>query len=179
MMRNSLFKAGRVATNALKSQTRASLRPYSGTQATYHTMAKAASATVARYPSMQMSSVRRYSDDSHPDFASQNKPLADVPVQERIQELVTKDKIVLFMKGVPQAPQCGFSNQVCAALNQVGAEFSAYNVLADEELRQGVKEFSDWPTIPQLYVNGEFIGGCDIVVGMYRDGELKEALQLE
>ncbi len=87
------------------------------------------------------------------------------------------DQVVLYMKGVPAAPQCGFSNMVVKILEMEGVEnYAAYNILEDEELRQGIKEFSDWPTIPQLYIDGEFIGGCDIVRGMYEDGSLTEAL---
>jgi monothiol glutaredoxin len=87
--------------------------------------------------------------------------------------------IVLFMKGVPQAPQCGFSMQVVQILNQLGVPYTAVNVLADGEIREGIKAFSNWPTIPQLFVKGEFIGGCDITREMYQSGELTALLDKE
>ena len=85
--------------------------------------------------------------------------------------------IVLFMKGTPVFPQCGFSAQVVQALSLLGVKFKSFDVLSDDDLRQGVKEFSHWPTIPQLYVKGEFIGGCDIVREMYQSGELAQLLK--
>lgn len=97
-------------------------------------------------------------------------------VMESIRQDIADNKILLFMKGNKVMPQCGFSAQVVHVLNELGVPFETRNVLADELLRQGIKEFSDWPTIPQLYVNGEFIGGCDIVMEMYNNGELKELL---
>ena len=96
--------------------------------------------------------------------------------KEDIKKDITDNKIMLYMKGNKDMPMCGFSNQVVHILNQSGVEFEAKNVLEDEVLRQAIKDFSDWPTIPQLYVNGEFIGGCDIVTELYQSGELKEAL---
>jgi monothiol glutaredoxin len=93
-------------------------------------------------------------------------------IQEQIRQEVTTNDIVLFMKGVPQAPMCGFSNQVVQILDYMGVQYKGVNVLADEEIRQGIKDFSNWPTIPQLYVKGEFVGGCDIVREMFQAGEL-------
>ncbi len=90
----------------------------------------------------------------------------------KIKGIVEGADVVLFMKGVPQAPQCGFSMQVVQILNQLGAPYTAVNVLADGEVREGIKAFSNWPTIPQLYVKGEFIGGCDITREMFESGEL-------
>lgn len=98
-------------------------------------------------------------------------------VQEKIQNVINDNKIIIFMKGTPDAPQCGFSAQTIECLKAVGAKFAAVNVLADEAVRQGIKEFSNWPTIPQVYVNGTFIGGCDIVTEMYNNGELKEVVE--
>lgn len=98
-------------------------------------------------------------------------------IKETIQKTIDNNNIVLFMKGTPDAPQCGFSMQVCSILSNVGVEFMGINVLENELLREGIKEFSDWPTIPQLYVKGEFIGGCDIVKEMYQDGELQTVLE--
>ncbi len=97
----------------------------------------------------------------------------------RIQDIVDSAPTVLFMKGNPAAPQCGFSAQVVQVLNRVLPEYATFDVLSDGEVREGVKEFSDWPTIPQLYIKGEFMGGCDIVKEMYDNGELHDALGLD
>ncbi|ABG32499.1 monothiol glutaredoxin, Grx4 family [Roseobacter denitrificans] len=90
----------------------------------------------------------------------------------RIQETITANDVVLFMKGTKEMPQCGFSSRVAGVLNYMGVDFSDVNVLSDESIRQGIKDFSDWPTIPQLYVKGEFVGGCDIITEMTLSGEL-------
>ena len=95
----------------------------------------------------------------------------------QIQEAIDKDKIVLFMKGTRDFPQCGFSGRVIKILEQFGTEYQEYDVLEDSELRDGIKSFSDWPTIPQLYVNGEFVGGSDIVYDMHKDGTIEEVLK--
>jgi monothiol glutaredoxin len=93
-------------------------------------------------------------------------------VQDRIAQDVAQNDVLLFMKGTPVMPQCGFSAAVVHILSELGVKFKAVNVLADAEVRQGIKEFSNWPTIPQLYVKGEFVGGCDIVKEMFEQGEL-------
>tara|TARA_R110002049_G_scaffold10127_2_gene50218 strand:+ start:8851 stop:9222 length:372 start_codon:yes stop_codon:yes gene_type:complete len=90
----------------------------------------------------------------------------------RIKEQITSNDVVLFMKGTKEMPQCGFSSRVAGVLNYMGVEFADVNVLADDGIRQGIKDFSDWPTIPQLYVKGEFVGGCDIITEMTLSGEL-------
>ena len=90
----------------------------------------------------------------------------------QIKDTVTNNNVVLFMKGTKSMPQCGFSSRVAGVLNFMGVDFADVNVLADEEIRQGIKDYSDWPTIPQLYVKGEFIGGCDIITEMTLSGEL-------
>lgn len=90
-----------------------------------------------------------------------------------IQKQITDNQVMLFMKGTPDFPQCGFSSTVVQILNYLGVDFEADNVLASDELRQGIKEFSNWPTVPQLYVKGEFVGGCDIVREMFETGELR------
>ncbi len=90
----------------------------------------------------------------------------------QIKESITTNDVVLFMKGTKEMPQCGFSSRVAGVLNYMGVEFSDVNVLADDGLRQGIKDFSDWPTVPQLYVKGEFVGGCDIITEMTLSGEL-------
>ena len=91
---------------------------------------------------------------------------------DQIRETIEKNDVVLYMKGTKMMPQCGFSSRVAGGLNYMGVEFTDVNVLADAEIRQGIKDFSDWPTIPQLYVKGEFVGGCDIVTEMTLSGEL-------
>jgi monothiol glutaredoxin len=96
--------------------------------------------------------------------------------KERIQQLIEKNKVVLFMKGSKSFPQCGFSNAVVEVLKREGVPFETVNVLADPEIRAGIKDFSNWPTIPQLYVNGKFLGGCDIVTEMHQSGELAKEL---
>lgn len=93
---------------------------------------------------------------------------------DTIRRTVTETDVVLFMKGTADQPQCGFSNQVVRILDHLGVEYTDVNVLADEDIRQGVKDFANWPTIPQLYVKGEFIGGCDIIREMFQTGELKQ-----
>jgi len=97
-------------------------------------------------------------------------------VNERIQGYVDGADVVLFMKGTPVFPQCGFSSVVSQVLQHVGVKFDSFNVLEDAELREGIKVFSDWPTIPQLYVKGEFVGGCDIVREMFESGELQQLM---
>ena len=92
--------------------------------------------------------------------------------QDQIKEAVDNNDVVLFMKGTKSMPQCGFSSRVAGVLNFMGVEYTDINVLADDDIRQGIKDFSDWPTIPQLYVKGEFLGGCDIVTEMTLSGEL-------
>ena len=96
---------------------------------------------------------------------------------DQIRDTVTKNDVVLFMKGTKTMPQCGFSSRVAGVLNYMGVNFVDVNVLEDEAIRQGIKEFSDWPTIPQLYVKGEFVGGCDIVTEMTLSGELDELFE--
>ncbi|MBY5932917.1 Grx4 family monothiol glutaredoxin [Tateyamaria omphalii] len=90
----------------------------------------------------------------------------------RITDTIKENPVVLYMKGTKSMPQCGFSSRVAGVLNYMGVDFTDVNVLADEEIRQGIKDFSDWPTIPQLYVKGEFVGGCDIITEMTLSGEL-------
>lgn len=100
-----------------------------------------------------------------------------IPIHDRLQEEVTANQVVLYMKGTSQVPQCGFSAVVVQILNNLNVTFKDVNVLVDPEVRQGIKDFSNWPTIPQLYVMGQFIGGCDIVREMYQTGELQALLK--
>ena len=101
----------------------------------------------------------------------------DQQTEELIKSEIDKNEVCLFMKGTPDAPQCGFSMAVTNMLKILEVNFKSVNVLEDEKLRQGIKEFSDWPTIPQLYIKKEFVGGCDIVKEMYENGELKKILE--
>ena len=98
-------------------------------------------------------------------------------VKDQIKETVDANDVVLFMKGTKEMPQCGFSSRVARVLNYMGVDFKDINVLADEDVRQGIKDYSDWPTIPQLYVKGEFVGGCDIITEMTLSGELDEMFE--
>ena len=98
-------------------------------------------------------------------------------VQARIAEIVNAHEVLLFMKGSPLFPQCGFSSRAIAILEHLGVEYGSVDVLQDQGIRQGIKQFSDWPTIPQLYVKGEFVGGSDIMMEMYESGELAELMQ--
>ena len=98
-------------------------------------------------------------------------------INDKIKSLIDQNNVCLFMKGTPESPQCGFSMAVSNVLKHLNIKFIGINVLEDENLRQGIKDFSDWPTIPQLYIKKEFVGGCDIVKEMYENGELKKILE--
>ena len=100
----------------------------------------------------------------------------DASVKSQIESLIQKNRVVLFMKGNKNFPQCGFSSTVVGILKELGTDFETANVLSDTTLRDGIKVFSDWPTIPQLYINGEFVGGSDIMMEMYESGELQQLL---
>jgi len=102
--------------------------------------------------------------------------MSEITILDEIKSAVESVDVLLFMKGSPQFPQCGFSSTVCQILNQLGIEFKSVDVLQNAEVREGIKQFSSWPTIPQLYVKGEFLGGCDIVREMYDSGELADFL---
>ncbi len=106
--------------------------------------------------------------------------MADPQLKEKVEQLIGEHPVLLFMKGTPEAPRCGFSMRVCGVLEQLGVEYGAIDVLpALQPLREVTAEISDWPTFPQLYVNGELVGGCDIVEEMYESGELAELLEVE
>ena len=100
----------------------------------------------------------------------------DETTKKRIESDIKNNKVMLYMKGTPDAPQCGFSARAVDILREYNVPFHYFNILEDEAIRQGVKEYADWPTIPQLYVNGEFIGGCDIMTELHESGELKKIL---
>ena len=99
--------------------------------------------------------------------------------EDKIQDLIKSNPIMVFMKGTKLMPQCGFSNNVVQILNSLGVEFSTFDVLADFDIREGIKEYSNWPTIPQVYLKGEFLGGSDILIEMYNSGTLKEKIEIE
>jgi monothiol glutaredoxin len=99
-------------------------------------------------------------------------------VQTRIQDLVNNNKILVFMKGSKLMPQCGFSNNTVQILNSLGAPYETVDVLQDPDIRQGVKEYSNWPTIPQVYINGEFVGGSDVLIELYQQGELQQMVEV-
>ncbi len=101
----------------------------------------------------------------------------DAKVNERIEEQLSSNDVMLYMKGTPDFPQCGFSGQTVAALKQIGKPFAYVNIFEDPEIREGLKTYSNWPTFPQLYVKGELVGGCDIVIEMFHSGELKTLLE--
>lgn len=99
-------------------------------------------------------------------------------LQSRIQDLVESNKILVFMKGSKLMPQCGFSNNTVQILNSLGAPYETVDVLQDPDIRQGIKEFSNWPTIPQVYINGEFVGGSDVLIELYQQGELQQMVEV-
>ena len=99
--------------------------------------------------------------------------------EDKIQDLIKSNPIMVFMKGTKLMPQCGFSNNVVQILISLGVEFSTFDVLSDFDIREGIKEYSDWPTIPQVYLKGEFLGGSDILIEMYNSGTLKEKIEIE
>jgi monothiol glutaredoxin len=100
----------------------------------------------------------------------------DEQLKERIKSLVESKKVFLFMKGTPDAPQCGFSMRAAGVLKELGTDFGSFDVLSDDEIRQGIKEYADWPTIPQLYVDGKIVGGSDIIAQMVESGELQKLI---
>ncbi|WOD41445.1 MULTISPECIES: Grx4 family monothiol glutaredoxin [Nodosilinea] len=102
----------------------------------------------------------------------------DSATKERLDQLVQNNTIMVFMKGNKLMPQCGFSNNVVQILNVLGAPFETVDVLADPDIRQGIKEYSNWPTIPQVYINGEFVGGSDILIELYQNGKLQEMVEI-
>jgi len=128
--------------------------------------------------SSSSTTTRRYSDDSHSDFQTQYKPQSKIQdVAKVIENDVKSHKVFVYMKGIPEAPQCGFSNMVCRILEAYDVEFGSRNVLEDMEVRQGIKDFTSWPTIPQVFVDGEFMGGCDILMEMHKSGDLEDAIK--
>ena len=100
----------------------------------------------------------------------------DEKIKQKIEEILGKDRVVLFMKGSPSMPQCGFSARAVAILNELGVKFSSFNVFDDQDVREGIKAYSNWPTIPQLYIDKKLVGGSDIMMEMFESGELKEML---
>jgi monothiol glutaredoxin len=135
--------------------------------------------TTSTQSKIQLQGLRCMNSDSHDDFGPVKKSIPSnnkKDVHDMIQDHITKNSVMLYMKGNPQQPMCGFSATVTKILQSYNVDFSSVNVLDYPTLRDGIKTFSNWPTIPQLYINGEFIGGCDIVKTMHENGELKELL---
>mmetsp|Transcript_17426 Transcript_17426/g.17515 ORF Transcript_17426/g.17515 Transcript_17426/m.17515 type:complete len:155 (+) Transcript_17426:57-521(+) len=122
---------------------------------------------------------RFFASDSHDDFKPKVKkiPEGEEEVMKLIEEQVKGNDVLLYMKGTPEQPQCGFSGHTVRVLSAVGVDFGSVNVLQHQAIREGIKKYSEWPTIPQLYVKGEFVGGCDIVTSMYDDGSLENMLK--
>ncbi|KAG6442500.1 uncharacterized monothiol glutaredoxin ycf64-like [Manduca sexta] len=110
-------------------------------------------------------------------FQLSYRSFAEAGIKEKIDSIVKNNKVVVFMKGVPDAPRCGFSNAVVQIMRMHAVPYDSHDVLADENLRQGIKDYSNWPTIPQVFINGEFVGGCDIMLQMHQSGELIEELK--
>lgn len=138
---------------------------------------------LSRLPLRRFPTARFFASDdggSHPDFAPQRKDTSKDNSKDNIQSMIAKhvkeNPILLYMKGNPQQPMCGFSAKVVNILGKEGVDYSSVNVLDYPMIREGVKQYSDWPTIPQLYVHGEFIGGCDIVTQMHESGDLADLL---
>jgi monothiol glutaredoxin len=123
--------------------------------------------------------VRSFMSDSHSDFEPQRVEVDSDAAVEIIKSDVAENDVFVYMKGTPDAPQCGFSRQVAMILQHLEVPFASRNVLENAQIRESVKSFSDWPTIPQVYVKGEFIGGCDVVTGMFQQGELVDMLKEE
>eukprot|EP00933_Yihiella_yeosuensis_P028396 TRINITY_DN22204_c0_g1_i1.p1 TRINITY_DN22204_c0_g1~~TRINITY_DN22204_c0_g1_i1.p1 ORF type:complete len:171 (+),score=25.83 TRINITY_DN22204_c0_g1_i1:19-531(+) len=135
-------------------------------------------AVAKKMPSTRYFSVAPESDDAFKPQVKAAPVEEDSDLQDQIKEVVTANKVVLFMKGTPDLPQCGYSSRVVQMLNHLGVPYNACNVLQSPALREGIKIYSDWPTIPQLYINGEFVGGCDIITDMFSSGELHELLEI-
>jgi monothiol glutaredoxin len=128
--------------------------------------------------SLYAGSHRSFSDGSHDDFAPKRKAVEGMDeAVKMIDDQIKENRVMLYMKGSPSMPQCGFSARVVQILKDEGVDFSSVNVLDYPVIREGVKKYSDWPTIPQLYVDAEFVGGCDIITSMHESGELKDVLQ--
>jgi len=117
---------------------------------------------------------RPFSDDSHDDFKPQAKAASDGSIFDEIEREIASHRVVVFMKGFPEQPMCGFSARVCRVLDYHDVDFHGVNVLRDDALREGIKQYSKWPTIPQVYLNGEFIGGCDILMQMHDNDEVEK-----
>mmetsp|Transcript_8010 Transcript_8010/g.20949 ORF Transcript_8010/g.20949 Transcript_8010/m.20949 type:complete len:163 (+) Transcript_8010:10-498(+) len=142
-------------------------------------VASVAASRHAASPALPLSLSRALCDGIHDDFKPKKRAYANEAedVHAQIAKDIAEHKVVVYMKGVPDAPMCGFSNAVVQVMKAEGVEFKGFNVLADPDLREGIKTFSSWPTIPQVYVDGEFIGGCDTTIEMYKSGELRDMLK--
>eukprot|EP00890_Picochlorum_soloecismus_P002169 jgi/Picsp_1/2953/NSC_01177-R1_monothiol glutaredoxin-s15 len=131
----------------------------------------------------QVNACRRWqsgnpTDETHDDFKPQYKGEAPKSVSDLVDSDVKAHGVFVYMKGVPEAPMCGFSNMACRILDAYEVEYGSRDVLADPDLREGIKKYTHWPTIPQIFIGGEFVGGCDILMEMHQNGELQQALQV-
>ncbi|GKZ01087.1 hypothetical protein MPSEU_001060300 [Mayamaea pseudoterrestris] len=174
-----------LATSALRLAARGPVnQQWKSIPRQFHLQAALSTAVLARSRSLNLNSVvtrssRSFSDDSHDDFAPKRKSVGDVDeAVKMIEEHVKSNRVMLYMKGNPSMPMCGFSAKVVQILQTEGVDFASVNVLDYPTVREGVKKYSDWPTIPQLYVDAEFVGGCDIITSMHESGELKELLNV-
>lgn len=136
---------------------------------------------IVRFPKGSLGGLQQFrfattEPDSHDDFKPKLKAPATGDVESQIKEKITTSDVHVFMKGTPDRPQCGFSRNACLVLNAYGVQFGATDVLSDADVREGIKKFTSWPTIPQVFVKGEFIGGADILMGMHDSGELEKLL---
>ncbi len=179
----------RLAPSALggaKATALAAPAAVAGLQAT-HTQAlspfSSSAVTVTRPLEQQQAHARSFSsgdkgDGTHDDFKPQYKPQETIQdVAKVIENDIQSHKVFVYMKGVPEMPQCGFSNMVCRILDTYEIKYGSRNVLEDMEVRQGIKDFTQWPTIPQIFVDGEFVGGCDILMEMHKNGELTDMVK--
>lgn len=164
-------------SNLCKVATKASTRPLFSQ--TSRAILQSTKATTPLFTQRQQQQQQRFfSKDSHDDFAPKRKEIKNIDeAHDMIHSHVQNNKIMLYMKGNPSMPMCGFSARVVQVLKDEGVDFSSVNVLDYPEIREGVKKYSQWPTIPQLYVDGEFVGGCDIVTSMHESGELAELVK--
>jgi monothiol glutaredoxin len=163
-------------SNLSKVATKASTRTLCSQ--TFRAILQSSKSTTPLFTLQQQQQQRFFSQDSHDDFAPKRKEIKNNDeAHEIIHSHVQNNKIMLYMKGNPSMPMCGFSARVVQVLKDEGVDFSSVNVLDYPEIREGVKKYSQWPTIPQLYVDGEFVGGCDIVTSMHESGELAELVK--
>ncbi|KAK4528002.1 hypothetical protein GAYE_SCF47G5936 [Galdieria yellowstonensis] len=176
LMSNVVSKSLLHPTAVLRSGAAPSLRLFSGQSGRGLGSFSFFKEPIVPFNTFSTSGFSKVDQESDADFQPKLKRPVSANINDVIKQQVESSDVVLYMKGSPSAPMCGFSFKVVQILNALGVDYQSYNVLADENLRQGIKQYSNWPTIPQLYVKGEFVGGCDIIENMYRSGELQALL---